>query len=249
MSLLSIIKEQIHAQGPMTIAEYMSLALGHPQHGYYIKKDPFGSRGDFITAPEISQIFGELIGLWCADMWGQSGSGPAALVELGPGRGTLMQDALRATENIPDFHEYLTVHLIETSPILQTTQFHALQNAHARLEWDETIDALPEKPCFIIANEFFDALPIRQHVQTAQGMKERRVGIDAESGELCFMLEGGGLSLAKGAEEIKEGTVIESCQVAKEIMGKIAAHLAEFGGALLMIDYKPCANMPMHRHF
>ena len=237
MSLTSIIKDKIHAEGPITIADYMSLALGHPQHGYYIKQDPFGSRGDFITAPEISQIFGELIGLWCADMWGQNGGGPAALVELGPGRGTLMQDALRATENIPEFHEHLTVHMIETSPILQTTQFHALQNAHARLEWEEEIDALPEKPCFIIANEFFDALPIRQHVQTAQGIKERRVGIDAESGELCFVLEGGGLSLAKGDEEIKEGTVIESCQAAKDIMGRIAAHLEDFGGALILIDY------------
>lgn len=237
MSLQHIIKDQIRQNGSMSIADYMQLCLSHPQYGYYIKQDPFGARGDFITAPEISQVFGELVGLWCADIWGQMGAGPAALVELGPGRGTLMMDALRATRNLEDFHDSLTVHFIETSPILQTMQFHMLQNAHERLEWEESVDALPEKPCIIIANEFFDALPIRQHMQTASGIKERRVGIDAESGELCFMLEDGGLSLAKGNSKIKEGTIIESCQLAKEVLGKITAHLAEYGGALLLIDY------------
>lgn len=237
MSLLQIIKNSIREKGAMTIADYMQLCLSHPQYGYYIKQDPFGARGDFVTAPEISQVFGELIGLWCADLWAQCGGGAAALVELGPGRGTLMMEALRATRHLDGFHDHLTVHLIETSPILQSTQFHTLQNAHDRLEWDETIDALPEKPCFIIANEFFDALPIRQHVQTAQGIKERRVGIDSESGELCFVLEGGGISLAKGDNNIKEGTIIESCQAAKEIISRIGAHLNRYGGALLMIDY------------
>jgi len=215
----------------------MHLALAHPEHGYYIKQDPFGARGDFITAPEISQVFGELIGLWCADMWGQSGGGPAALVELGPGRGTLMMDALRATRGIEEFHDSLTVHLVETSPILQNVQFNSLQNSHERLEWEQTVETLPEKPCFIIANEFFDALPIRQHVQTKEGMKERRVGIDSESGELCFVMETGGLSLAKGDSTIKEGTIIESCQAAKEVLGTISEHLRNFGGALLIVDY------------
>lgn len=237
MSLLSIIKDTIRAEGPMAISDYMQLCLGHPQYGYYIKKDPFGEQGDFITAPEISQVFGELIGLWCADMWAQTGGGPAGLVELGPGRGTLMQDALRATRNIEEFHDYLTIHLVETSPILQTTQFHTLQNAHERLEWDESIDALPEKPLFIIANEFFDALPIRQHVQTKDGMKERRVGIDEESGELCYVMVSAGLSLAKGDSDIDVGTIIESCQAAKEIVGTLCEHLRAHGGALLMIDY------------
>ncbi len=178
--LLRIIKDKIHAEGSISIADYMQLCLGHPQYGYYIKQDPFGERGDFITAPEISQVFGELLGFWCADMWAQMGGGPAALVELGPGRGTLMQDALRATRNLEDYHDSISVHLMETSPILQTIQFNVLQNAHERLEWMQAIDELPEKPCFIIANEFFDALPIRQHVQTKDGIKERRVGIDSE---------------------------------------------------------------------
>lgn len=237
MNLEQIIKNKIRKDGPMPLCEYMELCLSHPQYGYYIKQDPFGTEGDFITAPEISQVFGELVGLWCADLWGQMEGGPAALVELGPGRGTLMQDALRATRNIGDFHDSLTVHLVETSPILQATQFHTLQNAHERLEWEESIDTLPEKPIFVIANEFFDALPIRQHIQTANGMRERCVDIDSESGELTFINQAAGLSLAKGGSDIKDGTIIESCQAAKTIMGKLAGHIKEFGGAALIIDY------------
>lgn len=237
MNLEQIIKDKIRKDGPLTIAEYMHYCLSHPQYGYYIKQDPFGRRGDFITAPEITQVFGELIGLWCADMWAQMGGGPAALVELGPGRGTLMQDALRATRQIDEFQDHLTVHLVETSPILQTAQFHCLQNAHERIEWESGLDSLPEKPALIIANEFFDALPIRQHVQTREGMLERCVGIDQESGELTYQLERGGLSLAKGDQEIEDGTVIESCQAAKEMMAQIATHLTRHGGVLLVIDY------------
>jgi NADH dehydrogenase [ubiquinone] 1 alpha subcomplex assembly factor 7 len=215
----------------------MELCLSHPVHGYYIKQDPFGSQGDFITAPEVSQVFGELVGLWCASVWQQMGSPPFGLVELGPGRGTLMMDALRATRHVEGFHESMTVHLIETSPLLQTVQFHTLQNAHERLEWGESLDDLPEKPILLIANEFLDALPIRQHVQTPDGLRERRVGIDEATGELCFVLEQGGLSLAKGSSKIKDGTIMESCQAAKAVVGRIADHLREYGGAALMIDY------------
>lgn len=237
MSLHAIIKQAIRDKGPISIAEYMELCLSHPVHGYYIKQDPFGARGDFITAPEVCQVFGELVGLWCADVWSQWGEGPMALVELGPGRGTLMQDALRATRMVESFHESTTVHLVETSPVLQTLQFAALQNAHDRVEWHESIDDLPQKPCIIIANEFFDALPIRQHVQTDEGMKERCVGIDEESGELCFVLQSKGLALAKGGSAIKSGTIIESCLAAKEIMHRLCEHIGHFGGAMLLIDY------------
>ncbi|MAR55866.1 MAG: methyltransferase [Rickettsiales bacterium] len=237
MTLETIIKDRIREQGPISVSDYMQLCLSHPQFGYYIKQDPFGTRGDFITAPEICQIFGELIGIWCADLWIQSGGGPASLVELGPGRGTLMQDALRATRNIPEFHNHLTVQMIETSPVLQTAQFYTLQNAHDRIEWEETIDHLPEEPCLIIANEFFDALPIRQYVQTAEGMKERCIGIDRESNQLCFELKQQGLSLARSDSDIPVGTIIESSQASKEILGRLCDHIAEFGGAILTIDY------------
>lgn len=237
MSLLSIIKQKIHENGPMPISEYMELCLSHPVHGYYIKKDPFGQTGDFITAPEISQVFGELLGMWCADMWSQWGEGPVSLIELGPGRGTLMKDALRATRNVESLHEHLTVHMVETSPVLQAAQFSALENMHDRIEWHETIDTLPENPCLIIANEFFDALPIRQHVHTEQGVKERCVGIDSETGDLCFVQESKGLSLAKGGTSIKAGTIIESCLVAKDMMRRLCEHIGTHGGAMLLIDY------------
>jgi NADH dehydrogenase [ubiquinone] 1 alpha subcomplex assembly factor 7 len=237
MTLETEIKNRIRESGPITIADYMELCLSHPQFGYYIKQDPFGERGDFITAPEICQIFGELIGIWCADLWVQSGGGAMALVELGPGRGTLMQDALRATRNIPEFHNHLNVQMVETSPVLQTAQFYALQNAHDRIEWEESIDNLPETPAIIIANEFFDALPIRQYVQTKDGLKERCVGIDSESNELCILQQAPGLSLVSGGEGIAEGTVIESSQAGKAVMHKLCEHLKEFGGAALIIDY------------
>lgn len=237
MGLEQIIKTKIREHGPIPINEYMELCLSHPQFGYYIKRDPFGRQGDFITAPEVSQVFGELIGLWCVDMWAQRGGGPLTLVELGPGRGTLMQDLLRATRHIEDFHDSITIHLVETSPILQTVQFHTLQNAHERLQWEENLDSLPDTPVIVIANEFFDALPIRQHVQMGGRMCERRVGIDTESGELTFVNEPAGLTLAKGGSDIKDGTVIESCQASKHVMAKLVEHIRSYGGAALIFDY------------
>lgn len=237
MSLQQIIKQRISEEGSLSIADYMALCLSHPQHGYYIKQDPFGQHGDFITAPEISQVFGELIGMWCVDIWSQLGQGSVAMVELGPGRGTLMADALRATQGVAEFHDHLTVQLIETSPTLQTTQFYTLKDMHDRLEWEETLDNLPEAPCIVIANEFFDALPIRQYVQTKEGMQERRIGMDEQTGELTFVLQPQGLSLAKADTQIEEGTVMESCPAAKEVMDRLCDHFKAFGGALLAIDY------------
>lgn len=237
MSLEQIIKDKIRAEVPITIADYMDLCLSHPEHGYYIKQDPFGALGDFITAPEIAQVFGELVGLWCADIWAQMGGGPAALIEIGPGRGTLMMDALRATRGLGEFHECITVHLIETSPTLQTMQFQTLQNSHERIDWDVTLDDLPEKPILFIANEFLDALPIRQHIQTENGLQERCVGIDEETGDLVYVNKAAGLSLAKGDAQIPVGTIMESCPAAKDAVTKIANHIKEFGGAALFIDY------------
>ncbi len=235
--LLTIIKDRIVESGPISVADYMQLCLMHPQYGYYTKRDPFGARGDFITAPEISQIYGELIGLWCADLWARMGGGPATLVELGPGRGTLMQDALRATQMVEDFHDSLTIRMVESSPVLQTAQYYTLQDAHPRLEWEETLDDLPTHPAFFIANEFFDALPIRQHVQTEDGLRERRIGIDEAGDGLTFTVGEAGLSLAKGDRQIAPGTIIESCQAAKETLRTICDHMQQYGGGALIIDY------------
>jgi NADH dehydrogenase [ubiquinone] 1 alpha subcomplex assembly factor 7 len=159
--------QRIARHGPMTLAEYMTECLLHPELGYYTRRDPLGQSGDFITAPEISQMFGELIGLWLAQVWMDQGApGDAILVELGPGRGTLMADALRATRNVPGLHAAMKVHLIEASPHLREVQSQTLAD-HAPV-FHDTLDTLPEKPVFAIANEFFDALPIRQF-QRAEG--------------------------------------------------------------------------------
>ena len=234
--LRDLIKAEIAESGAIPIARYMELALTHPRYGYYTTRDPFGVRGDFTTAPEICQIFGELIGLWCADMWQAQGGGAIQLVELGPGRGTLLADALRATRHVPDFHAHLSVVLVETSPVLQEIQFETLRELHDRLEWTESLEDVPHEPSLFIANEFFDALPIRQHVQTEHGLQERRVGVDAQ-GELCFVLAQAGLHLAKGSTPIATGTVIESCMVGKQLMGALAQRVSAEGGGALIIDY------------
>ncbi len=236
-SLTAIIREKIAEAGPISIADYMQLALAHPEHGYYQKRDPFGTRGDFITAPEISQIFGEMIGVWCAQMWMQMGQGPISLVELGPGRGTLMGDLLRATKSMANFHDSLTIHMVETSPTLAHAQYMHLRHQHPRIEWLDSIEQIPPNKTILIANEFFDALPIKQHVMTAEGIRERRVGWDEATQQFTFTLGEPGLALAKSGHVIAPDTVMEQCPAARSIMRRIAQHLAEHGGAALMVDY------------
>jgi NADH dehydrogenase [ubiquinone] 1 alpha subcomplex assembly factor 7 len=227
---------QIASSGPMTIAEYMTACLLHPEHGYYTTRDPFGTAGDFTTAPEISQMFGELIGLCLAQSWLDQGS-PAAftLAELGPGRGTLMADLLRATRGIPGFHAAANVTLIEASPALRAHQRKALGNHHVR--WCDTTHDLPDAPLFLIANEFFDALPIRQFTRHSNGWAETVVG-----------LKGGGLTLGQTdpaplamidhrLADTTPGQVVEICPSAGPIMNDIATRIAGYGGLALIIDY------------
>ncbi len=203
----------------MGVDEYMRLCLTHPTQGYYTTREVFGAAGDFITAPEISQIFGELIGAWLAQCWLQMGA-PArvALVECGPGRGTLMRDALRATKAVPGFHAALSVHLVEVSTKLREAQRQALTAFGRPLFWHDDAASLPELPTLLVANEFFDALPIRQYV----GAVERRVALDAE-GALCFT---------------PEGTVTrEDSPESEHAMAQLAALLRCTGGAGLVVDY------------
>jgi len=169
----------IRADGPMPVSRYMALCLGHPRHGYYMTRDPLGQKGDFTTAPEISQMFGELIGLWAAHLWQAMGS-PARvrLVELGPGRGTLMADMLRATRIVPGFHDAVSVHLVETSPVLSQRQATALTGVAP--VWHDDVASALEGPAVLVANEFLDALPLDQFVMTEEGWRERLVGLDAE---------------------------------------------------------------------
>ena len=170
------IAAQIAATGPISLADYMATCLMHPEHGYYATRDPLGERGDFTTAPEISQMFGELTGLCLAQCWLDQGApAPFVLAELGPGRGTLMADLLRATRGVPGFHEGLRLHLVEGSPVLRDAQARRL--ADAAPSWHDSADTLPDMPLFLVANEFFDALPIRQFERGADGWHERVVGL------------------------------------------------------------------------
>ena len=244
--LLAHIKRRINVSGPITIADFMTEALAHPEYGYYRKQDPFGRAGDFITAPEISQMFGELIGLWAAVTWQQMGSPPKIdLIELGPGRGTLMSDALRAVRNVPGFGDALTVRFVETSPVLRTHQQTSIMAYGIPATWHETFDDSPTRanvPAVVIGNEFFDALPIRQFERGEKGWAERLVGVDAKTGALGFV---------RGAETpitdalipavlrgaAKKGDVFESCAPAIAIADQIARRMNETGGGALFIDY------------
>lgn len=221
----------IGRQGPITVAHYMELALTHPEFGYYISGDPLGSEGDFTTSPEISQMFGELIGLFFVDYWlGMGSPSPVHFVELGPGRGTLMADALRAIEVVPGLREALKVHFIEVSPPLMKAQKKAVPDAN----WHNSMDDIPPGVSFIIANEFFDCLPIRQFVKTDPGWAERM--IDVEDGELVLSVgEASGPPLPEGS--FRPGDIKEASPQAAFWIGAMAQRLKAAGGLALIIDY------------
>jgi NADH dehydrogenase [ubiquinone] 1 alpha subcomplex assembly factor 7 len=182
------IRRRIAQHGPMPVAQYMELCLTHPEHGYYITRDPLGSSGDFTTSPEISQMFGELIGIWAAAVWRMMGSPKnVRLVELGPGRGTLMLDALRAAKVLPEFRAAVVAHMVEVSPVLETLQRLALGASDVPVHWHRSLGEVPAGPLIVIANEFFDALPVHQAVMCADGWHERVVKID-EDDKLRFSI-------------------------------------------------------------
>jgi len=229
----------IAAQGPMRIDQFMTMALLDPNEGYYATRDPL--RVDFITAPEVSQMFGELVGLWLAQAWVDQGR-PAQplLVELGPGRGTLMGDALRALNLMPNFRGQLDVVLVEASPVLETIQQTTLQGANVPIRSVASFDDVPkDRPLFLIANEFFDALPIRQFVKTERGWCERMVSLDA-SGVLGFALSPvayPSANLPPNRDGAPMGGVYETSPAGEALAEEIAHRIGRQGGAALIIDY------------
>jgi NADH dehydrogenase [ubiquinone] 1 alpha subcomplex assembly factor 7 len=229
------IRALIAQEGPISLERYMTLALTHPTHGYYMKRDPFGAEGDFTTAPEISQMFGELIGLWGAEVWAAMGSpNPVRMIELGPGRGTLMSDALRASRVAPDFRAALDVWLVEASPTLAAIQHDTLLTAGAPVAWAGQVDEAPDGPTILIANEFLDALPIRQYVRGPRGWCERLIGLD-NAGNLSFGLAPEPERYIKASA--RDGDVLEVGAVGHQLMFALGARLARQGGAALFIDY------------
>ena len=226
----------IAAQGPIGIAQYMRIALSDPEFGYYVRRHPI--LGDFITAPEISQIFGELIGLFFVQVWDDQGRPRHfRLVELGPGRGTLMADILRAAHIRPDFVDAADVELIEISPVLRDSQRHALNGHNVR--WRESVDEVPsDAPVFLLANEFFDALPVRQLVRRGSHWYERRIGLEA--GQLCFTTDSEPSSATLVPAALRnafDGDVYEFSEMAERLAQNIGGRVADAGGAALIIDY------------
>jgi SAM-dependent MidA family methyltransferase len=239
-SLEAEIRRLISLAGPMPVAEYMGHCLGHPQHGYYVTHDPFGAGGDFTTSPEISQMFGELIGLWTAAVWQQMGS-PAGvrLIELGPGRGTMMLDMLRAANVMPGFRRALSVHLVETSPALAARQKQTLANQDIAFAWHESLADVPEGPAIMVANEYFDAVPVNQAVRQADGWHERLVGIDIE-GNLAFEVAPEPLkffeqTLPPQVRMAEVGSIYEWRSDAAAL--EVGRRVVRGGGAALIIDY------------
>ena len=229
----------IAAQGPISIVEFMAMALHDRRGGYYATRDPIGS--DFVTAPEVSQMFGELIGLWLAQCWhDQNKPANPSLVELGPGRGTLLRDALRALKLMPEFRRALDVILVEASPVLRKVQEEMLADCRVSHSWREDFDAeRVDRPLFLIANEFFDALPIRQFVKSERGWCERMVTLDAD-GALAFALSPTPLPAAllpASRDGAPAGGVYEQSSSGEALLEQIAHAIARKGGAALIIDY------------
>lgn len=234
------IRALIESEGPLPVSRYVALCLTHPEHGYYTTRDPFGVSGDFTTAPEISQMFGELIGLWAAEVWRLMGS-PArlTLAELGPGRGTLMKDALRAANAVPRFAEAIEVHLIDASPALQEVQRQTLAAVTQPVTWHADTASLPASPLIAIGNELVDALPFNQFMKRNGKWHERRIGF-GPGGELAFGLAP--LALPDFEESVPtrlapapDGAILERRDLSP--LTEILTRIRDHGGVALFVDY------------
>lgn len=235
-SLHNILVTEILEQGPMNVERFMAQALAHPEHGYYMKQDPFGVDGDFTTAPEISQMFGELVGAWVADVWVQMGCPSSfTFLECGPGRGTLTADVMRVTKAVPGFHSAVHIHLLETSPVLKAKQ-HETLSAYKPV-WHESLDAVPDRgPVIIIANEFLDALPIRQFQKIGKGWQERMVDYNQTEG-FRFVSVSSDLDISDKAPIAGSGDVFEFSPVRTEMFQKLCEIVKANTGGALFIDY------------
>jgi NADH dehydrogenase [ubiquinone] 1 alpha subcomplex assembly factor 7 len=231
-----LIARRIALTGPISVADFMAEALGHPRLGYYRRARPIGTAGDFVTAPEISQMFGELIGAWLAERWLAMGAPPAiSLVELGPGRGTLMADALRASRGVPGFHAAVRLHLVETNVPLRIEQKRLL--AAFSPTWHERFDDVPAGPLLLVANEFFDALPVRQFEKTANGWRERMVGVAPDGETLVFALAPGVTPFARYLPDAMPGAQAEISEAGRALAAAIGIRVKRDGGWALIVDY------------
>ncbi|MDP9196355.1 MAG: class I SAM-dependent methyltransferase [Pseudomonadota bacterium] len=236
-TLSDILRRRIEIHGPLRLDLFMGEALT----GYYRTRQPLGREGDFVTAPEITSLFGEMLGLWCVDTWEKVGRPDRfLLVEPGPGRGTLMADILRTMDRVsPECRRACQIHLVEISPLLRSLQQKALEDKD-NISWHETLETVPEGPAILVANEFFDALPVRQLCRTATGWSEVHVGYTAEQGFHLVTDPRPSVAVALVPENLRsapEGTVVEISPASWSIMQDLARRLKRNRGAALVIDY------------
>lgn len=240
LTLKQRIATMIAHTGPMPLADYMQLCLFDPEQGYYSNETAIGSAGDFVTAPQVSQMFGELIGVWCASVWeAMDRPDPFILAEAGPGHGTMMADMLRATASVKGFRRAARVRLIEAGATMANRQRKALAGVDADIEWMETPDRLPDGPLILVANEFLDCLPVRQFVKAGPVWRERCIG-QSENGELSSVLGSAVLDadlLPADADREPDGAVFERAPAREAWTADLAARLAAGRGAALLIDY------------
>ncbi|HSD91416.1 MAG TPA: SAM-dependent methyltransferase [Methyloceanibacter sp.] len=239
--LAARLKERIAREGPISVHDYMEACLADRAAGYYLTRQPIGRDGDFITAPEISQIFGELIGAWAATVWqGMGAPVHFTIAELGPGRGTLMADALRVFDTVPKLLDGATLALVETSPVLRQLQQEKLRNAPGLLRWFERMEDVPDGPLILIANEFVDALPIRQFVRASAIWRERCIGL-ATDGTFGFCagraVETDALPAFARGVEAAEGAVVEMCPAVSKLLTDLVARAKHAPLAALIADY------------
>ena len=236
MSLRDRLIAEISATGPISVADYMLRCLHDPRDGYYATRPALGAGGDFITAPLVSQMFGELIGLWCVETWSRLGA-PAAfrMVEAGPGDGTLMSDLLRAARLSPEFIAAADLWMVETSRPLRALQAERLAAGPLTPRWADSLEQVPgDEPLILVSNELLDCLPARQFVRTGQGWAERLVALD-EDGQLAFRL--GPPAPAPTATEVPLGVVYETSPVQQAFGSGLGERIARDGGVALLIDY------------
>lgn len=238
MTLKSRIAREIILTGPMTVADYVTRCLHDPQDGYYATRPALGERGDFITAPLVSQMFGELIGLWAVETWARLGAPERfRLVEVGPGDGTLMDDALRAARVMPGFIEACDLILIEPSGPLRTVQERRLADTDVAPRWVRSLDAIEtDAPVILIANEVLDCLPARQFVKTDDGWAERRIGVDDGDG-LVFGLVSITGGFTRPSFEVEPGQIVEISDQQAAFGRDLGRLVSEASGAALLIDY------------
>jgi Uncharacterized conserved protein len=235
------IKAIIRAGGPISVTDYFALCLADPEYGYYKTREPFGRHGDFITAPEISQLFGEMIGVFMVHAWQRHGMPDGVrLVEIGPGRGTMMADMLRVIKRIaPQLFDSMNVHLVETSERLRGVQRVTLEAYSTKISWHDSFDEVPDGFVLIAANELFDAIPIRQFIKTPTGFRERLIGLDAVD-QLAFAAGVATLDpelLPSPQAAIPEGTIFELAPARQAVMQTLCERLKRSNGTALIIDY------------